>query len=60
MKTIASDQGYEVNTGVDRRSGKERRQRVDQRTNIRFDANGGDRRSSECRRSSDICLEILE
>ena len=54
---VLDGKGY---TGVERRSKKERRLRVDQRSNIRFNESGGDRRSSTCRRNSDICLEILE
>ena len=57
---MAMDLDKKEYSGIERRSGKDRRTRIDQRANIRFDETGGDRRSDTCRRSSDICLEIFE
>jgi len=45
---------------VERRSGSDRRVKKDQRASIRFDKNGGDRRSDSGRRSSDEIFELLE
>jgi len=42
-----------VYSGPDRRKNCDRRVRVDQRKNIRFDENGGDRRSGNARRATD-------
>ena len=49
-----------VPAGVERRSGADRRVRIDQRTSVRFDDNGGDRRSETGRRSDDEGFEVLE
>ena len=46
--------------GVERRSSTDRRVKLDQRTNIRFDDSGGDRRSGAGRRSNDEAFEVLE
>lgn len=40
-------------SGADRRRANERRVRIDRRRVIRFDANGGDRRSGFSRRHTD-------
>ena len=45
---------------VERRSSADRRVKIDQRKNIRFDDSGGDRRSGTGRRSSDDGFEVLE
>jgi hypothetical protein len=44
----------------ERRSNTERRVRGEQRANVRFDGNGGDRRSGKGRRSTDEGFEVLE
>lgn len=49
-----------VYTGVERRSSVDRRILADKRANVRFDANGGDRRATSGRRSSDESLEVFE
>ncbi len=45
---------------IERRCGSDRRVKKDQRASIRFDKNGGDRRSEAGRRSSDEIFEVLE
>jgi hypothetical protein len=49
-----------VPADVERRSDTDRRVRIDQRTNVRFDDSGGDRRSETGRRSDDEVFEVLE
>lgn len=49
-----------VYKGAERRSGEDRRICIDQRTSIRFDNKGGDRRASSGRRSTDVHLEMWE
>ena len=49
-----------VPADVERRSGADRRVRIDQRTSVRFDDNGGDRRSETGRRSDDEGFEVFE
>ncbi|MDH5711022.1 MAG: hypothetical protein OEZ15_05100 [Gammaproteobacteria bacterium] len=49
-----------VYKGVERRSGDDRRVRIDQRSSVRFDEKGGDRRDDSGRRSTDVNLEMWE
>lgn len=49
-----------VPADVERCSGTDRRVRIDQRASVRFDDNGGDRRSETGRRSDDEGFEVLE
>lgn len=53
---FAGTQNY---TGVERRTKRDRRQRLEQRNNVRFDKSGGDRRSMEGRRRDDIGFQLL-
>lgn len=53
-----SDSPVPVN--IERRCGSDRRVKKDQRSSIRFDKNGGDRRSGSGRRDSDESFELLE
>lgn len=53
-----SDSPVPVN--IERRVGSDRRVKKDQRSSIRFDKSGGDRRSGLGRRSSDESFELLE
>lgn len=47
-------------SGPERRSSADRRQRLDQRSGIRFDDKGGDRREDSGRRDSDEGLHFME
>ena len=44
---------------TERRSSGDERIRIDQRKIIRFDKNGGDRRTVSGRRSSDVRMEVV-
>jgi hypothetical protein len=46
--------------GTERRGSENRRQRLDQRSGIRFDDKGGDRRVASGRRENDEGLHFIE
>lgn len=46
-------------SGPERRGSKDRRQRLDQRSGIRFDDKGGDRREGSGRRDTDEGLHFI-